>query len=123
MNSRKPAWLLPHLGALKLWASRLRGKIGVAKRIRKFTANHIGVSKVEEEAMGWVIDMSAMERRGHSLPAEEQAAFETWLAADPTHQKAYGDLKARWDSFPDLSAYFPPTAEWTDRAEQASETK
>ena len=47
--------------------------------------------QIEAEASYWVIEMDEA-----SLPPEQQAEFERWLARSPQHRAAFEDLRAAW---------------------------
>lgn len=49
-------------------------------------------------------------REERPLAPAEQAAFDTWLAADPRHAAAVAELSAAWQTFDGLRAYPHPAA-------------
>lgn len=57
-------------------------------------------NRIEEQAAGWVAHLSRL-----SVGAEERAAFDRWLAADPKHLAAYERLEAAWRRLDRLQSF------------------
>ena len=56
------------------------------------------ISQADEDAAGWVINLSSAKVQGIPLSREELERYEAWRAADPTHEKAFIKAKRIWDA-------------------------
>lgn len=54
-------------------------------------------SRAREEALDWVV-----RRRNESFSAQEERAFQSWLAADPAHRQAFDHWEGEWKAFDDI---------------------